>query len=59
MLPILAFSDIYWMDVCPINENLLALAGDKSGIKIIDKREMKTVKYISDSLHSGILKAFF
>ena len=42
----------FWIDVCPTNANLLALAGRDSCIKIIDRRESKIVKTF-DSIHSS------
>ena len=42
----------FWIDVCPIDGNLLASGGEDHDIKIYDRRESKIVKVFSD-LHSG------
>ena len=48
LILLLIIDDIYWIDICPNNGNLLA-AGDSNGrIKIVDKREAKIVKIFED-----------
>lgn len=44
---------LYWIDVCPTNENLLALACDDKSIKFFDKREMKIMRSFTEYLNNG------
>mgnify|MGYP000885030011 CR=1 FL=1 len=39
---------LYWIDVCPINGNLLATGDADNQVKIFDKRVSKTVKNFKD-----------
>mgnify|MGYP000914691206 FL=1 len=47
-----SFNSTRWIDVCPINGNLLAAAGTDGKVKIFDKRELKVVK-VFDEVHKG------
>ena len=51
-LDLLTIGKTRWINVCPINGNMMASGGFDQNIKIFDKRESKIVKTF-DKIHKG------
>lgn len=50
--------DMYWIDVCQNNGNLVAAGGTDKSIHIFDKRELKVVDTFDD-IHLGMVSKLF
>ena len=54
---IIVVTNIYWIDVCPNNGNLLVSSCGYENMKIFDKRNSKIVRTF-DRIHTGSCNIF-